>query len=243
MPNPKAIFFDLDETLAENIIPIQGLFANLFSQFQDQLGSHKQEQFYTNLRPRIRGLWNAMFNSNTSPENQLMKAFADAIAQLNTLSIEQSEKLGADMFAHLCHSSANNVCLHTGVNSTLAKLRSAGFITGIITNGIEALQLGKICALDLQEQVDHVVVSAQARAHKPHARVFEFALVRAQVTAEEAWQVGDHATNDVAGAIRAGMSGVFFNPNEKPTESAFSDLEVQPTYTISSIPGILQLLH
>jgi putative hydrolase of the HAD superfamily len=146
------------------------------------------------------------------------------------------------MLERFCQRSAENVILHPGALDTLAELRDAGFITGIITNGIEQLQLSKIQRLKLDEEVDHVVVSAQARAHKPRKEVFDLALERAAVKPAQAWQIGDHATNDVAGAIRAGMSGVFFDPEGTRRATAFSKLEVEPTHVISSLPQVIQLL-
>lgn len=243
MIKPHAIFFDLDETLVENVIPIQDLFGNVFSGFENELGAHQREPFFVALRQRIGGLWDTMFETKVSPEAQLQAAFTDAIAAVSEGNAAHVQKLGADMYAQFCSSSANNVRLHPGCLETLATLKSRGFITGIITNGIEQLQLGKIHQLGLQDEVDHVVVSAQARAHKPDVKVFELALSRAGVAASTAWQIGDHATNDVAGAIRAGMSGVFFDPSGELLISAFQELEVQPTHTVASLPQVLELLE
>ena len=90
--------------------------------------------------------------------------------------------------------------------------------------------------------VDQIVVSAQARAHKPRSAVFLLALERAGVAAEEAWQIGDHATNDVAGAIRVGMGGVFYNPKNTAVSDAFTNLDEQPTHVINHHCELLNLL-
>lgn len=243
MPNtyPAVIFFDLDETLIKNRISITELFASIYTDFSDQLEPGTPDAFFSVLRPSIGNLWNTMFETHVSPEEQLIQRFAAAIKSLGQHTINDGRLLAEQMFSHFVEKSSNNVEFHHDALETLAQLRNAGYITGIITNGIEALQLGKINQLGLPEKVDHVVVSAQARAHKPHAPVFELALQRANISPNRAWQVGDHATNDVAGAIRVGMSGIFYDPSQTRRATAFDTLEVEPTHTVSTLIEVVDL--
>jgi len=243
MPQPKAIFFDFDETLAKNVMPIQGLFAEMYFQFSERIGAENQEPFFTALRRNAGLLWNSMFDRDETPETQFAQCFKSSVDSLAKFNKQDSAQLADDMFHRFLELSSNNVTLHDGAAQTLEVLHNRGFVTGIITNGIESLQLGKIHGLDLHNQVDHVVVSAQARAHKPHAKVFELALQRADVAANQAWQIGDHATNDVAGAIRAGMSGVFYDPGKDRRASAFTELPETPTHTIHHLTEILELVN
>jgi putative hydrolase of the HAD superfamily len=240
---PKAVFFDLDETLVENRIPIQELFGRMYVDFQDRLGAENRETFFATLRTHAGELWGSMFNSQETPEQLFTNCFVQSINSTGALDNSQGEQLAREMFDHYAYLSSNNVVFHDGALETLAKLSEAGFITGLITNGIEKIQLGKIHQLELQHKVDHVTVSAQARAHKPHAPVFELALTRAGVKANEAWQIGDHATNDVAGAIRAGMSGVFYNPNQHELAEVFSDLHESPSHVIQHLSEVLDLAN
>lgn len=237
----KAIFFDLDETLVENKIPVPDLFARMFFDFEHQLGAENQERFFAALRAKIGSLWNTMFDSSHSPEQLLVHAFSEAIATIDAIGEIERDKLAEDMLARYTHLSSNNVVLHDGALETLATLSDRGYITGLITNGIEQIQLGKIHRLGLHERVDHVNVSAQAKAHKPHAPVFEMALSRAGVVAEQAWQIGDHAANDVAGAIRVGMGGVFFNPQQHAIEDAFAELPERPNHVVHHLLEVLEI--
>lgn len=238
---PKAIFFDLDETLVENKTPIPELFAQMYMDFEHQLGVENKELFFTGLRSKISTLWGTMFDGDISPEELFINCFDHSISGIDAIGSAQRASLARDMFNRFTHLSSNNVVLHDGALETLATLSKRGFITGLITNGIEQVQLGKIHQLGLHEKVDHVNVSAQARAHKPYAPVFEMALSKAGVAANHAWQIGDHATNDVAGAIRVGMSGVFFNPKEHDVETAFGELDERPNHVIGHLLEILDL--
>jgi HAD superfamily hydrolase (TIGR01509 family) len=242
MKSPKAIFFDLDETLIENVIPVQKLFVEMYFQFADQLGHDNKDRFFTELRTRAGTLWATMFDTDLAPENQFKNCFADTINAVDVVSSDEAERLAHAMLDHFHTLSVRNVRLHDGAEQTLATLRDSGFITGIITNGMEQAQLGKIHQLRLESQVDHIVVSAQARAHKPSVKVFNLALERAGVPPSEAWQIGDHACNDVAGAIRAGMGGVFFDPNGDRIETAFNELDERPNHVIQHLSEVLSLV-
>ncbi|MEM7359589.1 MAG: HAD family hydrolase [Pseudomonadota bacterium] len=241
MSKPKAIFFDLDETLVDNVIPVQKLFAEMYFQFSDRLGADRQDAFFAALRVNAANLWATMFETEVAPEQQFADCFATTIESTCELPNAEARELAAGMLEGFVALSANNVRLQDGASDTLQTLREQGYITGIITNGMERVQLGKVHQLGLQDQVDHVIVSAQARAHKPHAPVFEMALARAGVEAHQAWQIGDHATNDVAGAIRAGMGGVFYDPGRDRIHKAFAELEESPTYVANHLLEVVDL--
>jgi len=238
----KAVFFDLDETLVENKIPVRELFARMYFDFQEQLGAENQEIFFSSLREQASQLWNTMFETEVAPEQQFVNTFAYCVEATRSASGAAAQKIGQNMFDHYESLSSNNVVFHDGATDTLAALHERGIITGLITNGMEQIQLGKIHALDIHNKVDHVTVSAQARAHKPHAPVFELALERANVDASSAMQVGDHATNDVAGAIRKGMGGVYYNPANLALEESFAELSERPTHHIQHLSQVLDII-
>lgn len=238
----EAVFFDLDETLIENKIPVRDLFARMYFDFQEPLGKENQKVFFNTLREQASTLWDTMFETDVSPEQQFVNCFAHCVEATRVASGSAAQKIGQNMFDHYESLSSNNAVFHDGAIETLAALQERGIVTGLITNGMEKIQLGKIHALDIQNKVDHVTVSAQARAHKPHAPVFELALARANVNARSAMQVGDHATNDVAGAIRKGMGGVFYNPGNLVLEESFAELDEKPTHHIHHLSQVLELI-
>jgi len=240
---PRAIFFDLDETLVENRIPVVTLFGEMYKPFKQELGSDNQDVFFSALRQHAKQLWDTMFEYDISPEQQFVNCFEKSIISTQAHGNSDALRLAQAMFDHYKKLSSNNVVLHDDALSTLSELRQQGFITGIITNGMEEIQLGKIHRLELHHKVDHVIVSAQARAHKPKQEVFELALGKAEVEANQAWHIGDHATNDVAGAIRVGMKGIFYNPKQLEIETSFAELDERPTHVVSSLAQVIDLIR
>lgn len=238
----KAIFFDLDETLIENRMSVTDVFGRMFFDFSDKLGTSNKSVFFGELRERAQTLWAGMFHVSESPEQQLVTCFEHCILATGAVSPEMAPRMAKDMLDHFLFLSAGNVQFQDDAEAVLSKLQEKGYITGIITNGIEQIQLGKVHKLGLNEKVHHVTVSAQARAHKPLNPVFDLALTRAGARPEECWMIGDHPTNDVAGGMRAGMAGVYYNPKFHSLETAFAELTERPNYTINSLSELNDLL-
>lgn len=218
------------------------VFGRMFYDFSEQLGESNKSLFFGELRTRAQSLWSEMFLSDESPEQQLVRCFTQCILATNAVAPAASNRMAKDMLDHFLSLSAGNVHFQDNAEAVLSQLQDQGYITGIITNGIEQIQLGKVRKLGLNEKVHHVTVSAQARAHKPLRPVFDLALTRAGVNPEECWMIGDHPTNDVAGGMRAGMEGVYYNPKFHSLETAFADLIERPNYTINGLSELIDLL-
>jgi epoxide hydrolase-like predicted phosphatase len=87
------------------------------------------------------------------------------------------------------------------------------FHTGLISNAWSGLRdfLAKEKLLDL---FDTVIISAEVRAIKPSAKIYELALDQAKVSAGEAVFVDDVAAN-IEACEKIGMNGILFNDPEE----------------------------
>lgn len=238
----KAVFFDLDETLIKNNIPVRQLFPKVFFDFQDVIGLANRTAFFEVLQHEVKGLWMRMFDSNICPEQQLTTCFIKALNNTHALPPTAVPRLAKNMVAHFFKLGSFNVELHPGAIETLEGLKQKGIIIGIVTNGMETLQMGKIKRLELNKHIDNLTISAEARAHKPAKEIFHLALSRANVDAEQAWFVGDHITNDVSGAVRAGLHSIYYNPQNLHVEKSFVGVVERPDYTINHLTEVLEYL-
>jgi FMN phosphatase YigB (HAD superfamily) len=94
---------------------------------------------------------------------------------------------------------------------TLAALRDRGIATAILTNGWTPLQQRKIArALDGAAPA-LILVSDALGAVKPERAAFDALVDALRVPRERLWYVGDNARGDVAGALAAGLRGVWFD--------------------------------
>ncbi|MBF5083651.1 HAD family hydrolase [Quadrisphaera sp. INWT6] len=93
----------------------------------------------------------------------------------------------------------------------LRRVRAAGLVTAVLTNGDAEQQRGKIERTGLGGEVDVVVASSELSAGKPDPCAYAEALARVGVAAHEAVMVGDSLVNDVRGALAAGLGAVLLD--------------------------------
>jgi HAD superfamily hydrolase (TIGR01509 family) len=93
-----------------------------------------------------------------------------------------------------------------GVVDGLARLRQAGWRTGIVTNGPTDVQLVKLAHVGLDRLVDAVCASEAEGSWKPDEKIFRRAAEKAGASPEGAWMVGDSLEADIAGGNALGMT-------------------------------------
>ena len=80
---------------------------------------------------------------------------------------------------------------------------------GLVTNGPESRQAGKLEALPFGDAFETVVFAGDLARRKPHCEPFERAVADLGVDAEETLYVGDSLEYDVAGAQNARMAAAW----------------------------------
>jgi putative hydrolase of the HAD superfamily len=92
----------------------------------------------------------------------------------------------------------------------LEELKRRGLIVGAVSNWVWNLP-ELLHALDLVQHFDFIAASARIGFEKPHPRIFEWALQRADVEPAAVLHVGDHVDADVLGARGVGIEGVLID--------------------------------
>ena len=107
--------------------------------------------------------------------------------------------------------------IYDDVAPVLTDLAARGYVLGAISNSHRSLDAFKEhFQLDL---IGAVVSSAEHGFMKPHRSIFEAALQRARVSAQESVMVGDSLKADIEGARAAGMRGILLRRSgEHPAE-------------------------
>jgi putative hydrolase of the HAD superfamily len=97
------------------------------------------------------------------------------------------------------------------VHSFLEELQRRGIRLGIISNWDHSAR-DVLETTQLSPFFEQVIISSEVGVEKPDARIFELALQRAGVLAEECLYVGDNYYDDVVGSSKVGMKAVLINP-------------------------------
>ena len=111
------------------------------------------------------------------------------------------------------------------VVETLTSLKVRGYRLGLLTNGNEDQQLGKLAATGLREILDVVCISGAIGVQKPDARAFEALARSLGVAPHECLFIGDNPDQDVAGATAAGMRASLIERRRTGTPGLFAVTE------------------
>ncbi len=128
-----------------------------------------------------------------------------------------------------------------GVFEVLETMRKDGYRTAMIANGDSAGARNIIAACGLEDYFDVIVIFEEVGIEKPDKQVFQVALDKLGVEAENAVMVGNRIDADIVGANRIGMKSVWFRWNDRYEEIIGSEGE-KPDFIIKSLaelPGIL----
>ncbi|WP_164779820.1 HAD family hydrolase [Paenibacillus kobensis] len=107
----------------------------------------------------------------------------------------------------------------------------------LVTNGKTAIQYGKIDNLGLRGYFDAIVVSEEAGIKKPDPAIFAKALAELSLTPEQCVFIGDHPVNDIAGAARAGINGIWMKVNQP-----WQDEAGPAPFTVTGLWELLQVI-
>ncbi|MBS7262037.1 MAG: HAD family hydrolase [Eubacteriales bacterium] len=97
-----------------------------------------------------------------------------------------------------------------GAREMLIRLRERGLLLGVVTNGYGSVQRTKLRVGGFDGLFDDVVISREVGLSKPDPAIFQLSTTHLGVRPRDAVYVGDYFPNDVIGALKAGMSVIWY---------------------------------
>jgi putative hydrolase of the HAD superfamily len=209
-----AVLFDLDGTLIEHTRDIEDLCRETFDVFAEGLAPISQGRFWETFWPKNSDMWYMMVDGVLAGDVARLYSF------VNTLrALKADERLGEAMLEDWEGRILAATRLFDDASSTIRRLRSAGLRLGIVTDGFTTVQRRKLRRHRLDARVDFVLISEEVGLFKPDKALFEVALARAGVTAQQALFVGDTPSRDIDGARSAGLHAVLIDPRDTWAEA------------------------
>lgn len=234
----KTVFFDLDETLIEHTRSGPELLHHVYASHAEVLDGVDEARFGKCLWDHANALWARMFEPDITGEAALVDMF-----RLTLRDVGCDPAAAESMRDSFMQAVLNSTRPTPGAKETIAQLHAAKVATGIITNGYAYLQLAKIRHHGYEELFETIVVSETAGAHKPEGQIFDLALERMGAAAEASWHVGDNLENDIAGAERAGLTSVLYDPEgSRAPDPEHPETEAYPSHIIkrfAELPAIV----
>lgn len=155
--------------------------------------------------------------------NRLKKSFDKLNFEISDALID---KLAIDYIDNL--SSFNH--LFEGTFEILDYLKSK-YQLHIITNGFDEVQMKKMTNSKIIDYFDAIVTSDSVGVKKPNPKVFNFALKKANATAENSVMIGDSLEADINGALNVGFKAI---------HCVFND-ETATDKNVTSVANLLEI--
>lgn len=109
----------------------------------------------------------------------------------------------------------------------------------LLTNGSPDLQQEKLAGVpELATYFDHIIISGDFGKGKPDVTIFEYALSKLELSAEQCVMVGDKLTTDILGANTAGIDSVWINRHGVDRND-----DIIPTHTIKSLQELFTIIE
>ena len=96
--------------------------------------------------------------------------------------------------------------------STLKHLKMEGIKLALVTNGASEAQRAKINKFDLEQYFLHVQIEGEAGVGKPELKAYEIAMEKLNVLATETWMVGDNIDWEVIAPQKLGIFSIWRDP-------------------------------
>lgn len=127
-----------------------------------------------------------------------------------------------------------------GIEDFLTLLKKKGIRTGVISNiaycGEVVAQ--RINCLIPDNDFEFIIASSEYMYRKPNKKIFELALEKAELSADEVWFIGDNYQLDVIGSQKAGMFPVWYiGAAREPCRKENEVLTVESYYELAEMIG------
>jgi len=233
--SPKGILLDLDNTLYE-YRPCHdhalGDCCLLFAQ-RTGLTAICFEETYNRCRKQI----HAELHGVAASHNRLLYIQRT----LEAVGLPLHSGLMLELYHHYWDAFLDKAVLGHGVLDFLAFCRVKGIKIALTTDLTADVQLKKVQYFALETYLDAIITSEEAGQEKPASRIFELALKKIGLSADNVWVVGDSVDKDILGGNRIGATTIHFSGYGDDAAEAAEDM--MPDFSINSFVDLLGLLR
>ena len=231
----RAVFFDAGETLLYPHPSFTELFAQVLSEQGHPVDPEVVQEIVSTSSDRFNELMSSdeAVNWSTSPERS--RILWDGVYRMFLTAAdipdEEHGRLVEALYARF--SDVASYRLHPDALPVLERLRTTDLTLGLISNFEDWLER-LLETLEVQHFFDVTVISGIEGVEKPDPRIFEVALERAGVRAEDSVYVGDNPTFDAEPARQLGMLPVLIDRRDR-----HADVDVLRISSLADLPAAI----
>lgn len=224
----KFLLFDLDHTLLD----FETAEETALTQMLEDMNFPDIQAFKDYYKPMNQGLWKDLEQKKLTKQELVDSRFAIGFAHFG-ITVD-----GAEMALRYQDYISLQGQSFPGVEDLLEQLEEAGYQLYAATNGVTAIQEGRLAHSTIASYFKEVFISEQLQTQKPDPDFFDkVGQLIPGFSKEETLMIGDSLTADIAGGHASGIATVWYNPDHKENIS-----QVVPTYEVSTYQEIADLL-
>ncbi|MEM8782743.1 MAG: HAD family hydrolase [Planctomycetota bacterium] len=212
LPRPKAILFDLDDTILDTTLSATRVWHATAEAFAEEIGS-PPEVFNPVLDAARKWYWADPQRNHAGRLDVRRSRVEVTLHGLEALELgrtrEALEHLAERFTQHYSDHRVGSMRFFDGALETLEALHAGGMPMALITNGDAIGQREKVERFGLETFFRAVLIEGERGFGKPDERVFRVALEACGAEAVDAWCVGDNLGWEVAAPQRLGITGVW----------------------------------
>jgi len=238
---PRAILFDLDDTILAAFGQAPDQWRRVVAGFIEQLAPHPPEEVAAAIQSYSRHLWSdASRHKDWRPRigaarrHIVTKAFTGlAGAAGRPVPPREVCEAIADRFNEIHDAELR---MFPGAHETLDRLKALGVRLALITNGAAEPQRAKVIRFALEERFDHIQIEGEHGFGKPEERAYIHAMEALGVGPHETWMVGDNLEWEIAAPQRLGIYAIWYDGYSAGLPPG---CQVQPDRIIRALPELL----
>jgi putative hydrolase of the HAD superfamily len=213
MTLPRAILFDLDDTLLVAFGPSQSQWRRTIAAFADRLGVIEAQAVATAIQVASTELWADPGRHKYwrhRIDGARRKIVADAFAELAATGHPVPPQAVGDAMADAYNALHDEeLAMFPDAHETLDRLKELGVKMALITNGAAEPQRAKVVRFALEHRFDHIQIEGEHGFGKPEERAYTHAMEVLGVGPHETWMVGDNLEWEVVGPQRLGIHAIW----------------------------------
>ena len=215
----KAIFLDWDDTIGDwsgaEHKALQELYANyhleaLYATAEDYIAAYK---------PYNLELWGLYGQGKIAKDELHFRRFYKPIEGLQVTG-ERLRELAHEMGDEFLQLTNKYFSVLPGADEVVRELAKKYPLT-IISNGFKEVQYYKFAHSGLAECFTHTIISEEVGINKPQPGIFNIALEKNGVSAEEAIMIGDSYSSDIQGAKNAHIDQIWLHAGAAEETATF----------------------
>jgi putative hydrolase of the HAD superfamily len=237
---PKAILFDLDDTLISAYNRPDRAWHLIAHEFIPDLHPCAPAEVAEAITISAAAFW-ADAERHRVGRLQLLDARATIIAEaFEALAAAGRMPPGSTVIQKMAmrYNSLRDEQMHLfdGAHHVVDTFRAKGVRLALITNGAAIPQRAKVTRFDLTHRFHHIQIEGEHGFGKPEERAYRHALSALGVEASETWMVGDNLEWEVIAPQRLGIHAIW---HDVTGEGLPADSLAVPDRVIRSLPELL----